>query len=960
MNNTIKRGFMALFIMILLCLTVMSVSATDLSNDSLISNDNTSNIIIGDDSDNILVNNNLNSNDNILTSKLNDDPDTLYSNDVVEILGATQNINGNTFNDIQTTITNSKDGDVIYLGNTTFTGDKLVINVDKQVTIDGSINGGSETSILDAKELSGIFNITADNVIIKNVILVNGKSHLIGGILWDGLNGTVINSKFINNSAQWGGAIAFPKDKASVINCTFIKNSAVDDGGAIYWFGKDGTVLNSKFINNSADYGGAIAIHGNNLTLSDSNFINNSAINLTKGGGGAIYWFGNNGNLTNSNFSYNNAIISGGSIYWFGDNGTIKNSSFIKNQVTDTSTSNGGAISWFGENGNLINSTFTENHALNGGAIHWYDDNGTIIDSKFYNNTADNGGAIKWGSVNGLILNSSFINNSADYGGAIYFYNWDNIINNINNNVIINNSSFKYNKAGYGSAIYNPGLTGKDLNLHIKNTNFYQNQALSNSLDVIVNPINSIYPSDVKINTVFFGGDNIVNAIFNTGDLDKIYFSNITYEAYINGALTNHSTSINEVNPINGAENSNNGALLYQDSRENAQIINVTLINQDTGKVILDNIASITDIYGNIGTILSNLSPGNYNVTVTHNEDNYYTYISNSTLFTIEEGTIPTTDLTGMETVNNTRPNYGDIVNWIITISNYGPDKSTNVIVNDLLPNGLVYLNSTATRGNYDENTGSWVIGDLLNGETVSLTITSKINRTGNITNIANLTAKEYDTNLTNNFANATVNINPVIDLIVNKTVNNTKPLVNDTVDWVITIINNGPNNATGIIASDLLPECLIYINSIASKGSYDPVNGVWTIDNLDVGESLTLHIITSVNKANTTIINNVTVSANEKDINISNNFASVNITVPETNIPGNDTEDKNTTNNTTVNDNISTPTNNDLKTSVLNTNEHDNNLNNGINMKTTGNPVFILLLILAILSGIIPYSKRK
>ena len=63
---------------------------------------------------------------------------------------------------------------------------------------------------------------------------------------------------------------------------------------------------------------------------------------------------------------------------------------------------------------------------------------------------------------------------------------------------------------------------------------------------------------------------------------------------------------------------------------------------------------------------------------------------------------------------------------------NNGPDKSFNVTVGDLLPDGVKFISSN---GQYDPVTGVWFVGDLDNHESATLKIVVQVIKIGNITN---------------------------------------------------------------------------------------------------------------------------------------------------------------------------------------------------------------------------------
>lgn len=224
-------------------------------------------------------------------------------------------------------------------------------------------------------------------------------------------------------------------------------------------------------------------------------------------------------------------------------------------------------------------------------------------------------------------------------------------------------------------------------------------------------------------------------------------------------------------------------------------------------------------------------------------------------------------DVSVIKSVNNSAPNYNDLVKWTLVISNAGPDKATNVFIEDALPEGLVLVNYTATKGIYDK--GMWVMCCLEKGEFQRLEIISRVNKTGKITNVATINADEYDSNQTNNADNESIDVPLAVDLQVVIEVNNTNPIFAEKVNWRITVTNNGPDNATGVVLEDILPDGLVYVESNPSFGIFE--NGVWNIGSVNVGETLNLDIATIPNELGN-IVNDVKVDAAEYDWNRSNN----------------------------------------------------------------------------------------
>ena len=156
-------------------------------------------------------------------------------------------------------------------------------------------------------------------------------------------------------------------------------------------------------------------------------------------------------------------------------------------------------------------------------------------------------------------------------------------------------------------------------------------------------------------------------------------------------------------------------------------------------------------------------------------------------------------DLAIVKTSNVSNPNYGDLVKWTLTVTNNGPDVATEVFVDEVIPNGLVFKSADGFYAN-----GKWSVGTLNVGQSKSLNIITLVNVTGNIKNIVTVSGKEYDYNPSNNKAEKTISVPKAADLAVTKVANNTAPNYAGLVKWTVTVKNNGPDAATGV--KELIP----------------------------------------------------------------------------------------------------------------------------------------------------------
>ena len=114
-------------------------------------------------------------------------------------------------------------------------------------------------------------------------------------------------------------------------------------------------------------------------------------------------------------------------------------------------------------------------------------------------------------------------------------------------------------------------------------------------------------------------------------------------------------------------------------------------------------------------------------------------------------------------------------------------------------------------------------------------------------------------------------------DLITSISTDNYTPQINDTVKIILNVGNNGPNNASNVKVTYKLPFGMEYLTT---NGNYDPITGLWTIDNLDSGSSASLEILAKIlNNGN--LVNIETVTGLEYDPISANNRAELTLNIP-------------------------------------------------------------------------------
>lgn len=213
-----------------------------------------------------------------------------------------------------------------------------------------------------------------------------------------------------------------------------------------------------------------------------------------------------------------------------------------------------------------------------------------------------------------------------------------------------------------------------------------------------------------------------------------------------------------------------------------------------------------------------------------------------------------TIDLSLTKTVNTAAPNKSQNVTFTVTVTNAaGQANATGVAITDLLPAGLTFVSSTPSVGTYNSTTGVWTVGAVNAGASATLSIVATATTVGAKTNTAAVTAADQtdiDSTPGNQVATpgeddtASAVVTPAVaDLSLTKTVDDSTPDRNQNVVFTLTLTNGGPQTATNVTVTDLLPAGLTFVSSNPSTGSYNQTTGVWTVASLNSAANATLTI---------------------------------------------------------------------------------------------------------------------
>lgn len=424
------------------------------------------------------------------------------------------------------------------------------------------------------------------------------------------------------------------------------------------------------------------------------------------------------------------------------------------------------------------------------------------------------------------------------------------------------------------------------------------------------------------------------SAVFSVNAAVEAY-GNINNTVVVGNKSATKNITVPEITPIKKVENTvpNFGEeVTYFISVFNSAIVDVKQVvvvdHLDKGlKYVSSSHNGVYDEASHTVTWVVDIAAGSsFDLTVTAVVDEYGVLTNNVTVgnkTAVRNITVP--EIITVKEVNSSDIHIGDEITYTITVSNSGKINATNVVIRDILPEGLKFINAS-NGGVYDPVTGiiTWILNITANS-TVDLTVDVCVNKSGNITNTVNVGNKT---------SNCTIESGDIVDLEIHIVADKSEIYVGDNIVYTVTVINNGPSDAINAIANILIPNALSILSYNATKGTFDITSGNWSIGNLTNGEKVVLTFVAkALNEGNSTVYVNVTSETFE--VIMENNYDNVTVKVLKKAAPiGPD------------------------KQVHPDGSSSDNECGESVNLPNTGNPLVMLLL--CILSVIFVGSRKR
>lgn len=165
----------------------------------------------------------------------------------------------------------------------------------------------------------------------------------------------------------------------------------------------------------------------------------------------------------------------------------------------------------------------------------------------------------------------------------------------------------------------------------------------------------------------------------------------------------------------------------------------------------------------------------------------------------------------------------GDNLTYIISVTNFGPSSAKSVAVSQVLPSSVILVSATSSQGSAAQSGGvvTASLGPMASGGTAIITVVVLPTTVGLFSSSATVSSEQPDFDLSNNSATVFSHVNPpTADLAVGFVANPTSLLVGGNVTYALSVTNNGPSAASGVVVTNVFPGSVLLGDETLSQGN--------------------------------------------------------------------------------------------------------------------------------------------
>ncbi|GAA1246045.1 putative repeat protein (TIGR01451 family) [Microbacterium phyllosphaerae] len=187
----------------------------------------------------------------------------------------------------------------------------------------------------------------------------------------------------------------------------------------------------------------------------------------------------------------------------------------------------------------------------------------------------------------------------------------------------------------------------------------------------------------------------------------------------------------------------------------------------------------------------------------------------------------------------------GSAFTYTLVVTNDGPSVARGATLADTLPAGFTATSVDDAGCSIGAGAVTCSVGDLAPGDSVTVNVTGTWAATasGTIRNTATTTSATPDPSTANNTSSVDVALTPSADVSVVKTTSTPSIPLRGEASFVITVRNDGPSAAAGVVVTEVAPAGLEVTSAAPSAGTWSPADHQWTVGTLLPGESATLAV---------------------------------------------------------------------------------------------------------------------
>jgi uncharacterized repeat protein (TIGR01451 family) len=220
----------------------------------------------------------------------------------------------------------------------------------------------------------------------------------------------------------------------------------------------------------------------------------------------------------------------------------------------------------------------------------------------------------------------------------------------------------------------------------------------------------------------------------------------------------------------------------------------------------------------------------------------------------------------------------GDAITLNYNLVNNGEDDASEVRLGLVLPTSVSFVSATTTKGVCEDSAGEVLcrIGALSLAETTDVQVVVTADRAGDIDFEATAAADQNDPDETNNVVRSTVSVVANADIALTAaSVSSIR--VTNTFDVTLTVTNNGPQDASNIVAVGTLPTQVSFVSGTGCTIAGSVVT--CTAPALAAAASVSFTINVRAEVQGSAVVS-ASVSADENDPQPANNQASATVSI--------------------------------------------------------------------------------